>query len=337
MKSYLGADWKAVEAGIRAYLSTDISLLNDTNDSLLGSGGKQLRPIIALLVARAITSGSQQDGKGTADGTNSGTGTVNGDTIKYAVASELLHNATLLHDDVADEADQRRGQPTLRKLMGPCASVLVGDFWLVRAVRAILDAKTGHDEAIASFAQTLSDLAEGEMLQLEKARSCDTSFDDYLAIIYRKTASLFVAACKNAALSVGASPEQEQAVADYGKYIGYAFQMRDDIFDYMPSARVGKPVGVDVLEQKITLPLLGALKNVSSEEEQKIRNSIKNIDRRGRDGIVDFVRANGGIAFAQQVLNEFVDKAKRSLDCLVPSRDKEILCELAGYIAVRSS
>jgi len=328
LKSYLGADWEAVKAGIRAYLSTDISLLNDTNESLLENGGKQLRPIVALLVARAVAVNG--------DAVN-GESAVNGDAVKYAIASELLHNATLLHDDVADEADERRGKPTLRKLMGPSVSVLVGDFWLVRAVRAILDAKTGHDKAIASFAQTLSDLAEGEMLQLEKARSCDTTFEDYLTIIYRKTASLFVATCRNAAVAAGATPQLEQAVAEYGKYIGYAFQMRDDIFDYMPSAGIGKPVGVDVLEQKITLPLLGAFKNVSAEVEADVRGKIKDIDEARRDGIVGFVRENGGIAYAQKVLNEYVEQAKRALDCLEPSRDKEILCELASYIAVRSN
>lgn len=319
MKSYLGADWEKVETGIRAYLSTDISLLDSTNISLLENSGKQLRPMVALLVARAIA------------------GKANEDTVRFAIASELLHNATLLHDDVADESDERRGQPTVRKLMGSCVSVLVGDFWLVKAVRAILDVSTGHDRAIESFSRTLSDLAEGEMLQLEKSRTCDTTFADYLSIIYRKTASLFVATCRNAAMSAGASPQVEEAVASYAEYLGYAFQIRDDIFDYMIAAKVGKPVGVDVLEKKITLPLLGAFANVEAERERRIRSEIGNIDEAGRDRIVKFVHDNGGVEFAQKVLEGYVRKAQDALLVLPDTEDRKILCELAGYMAVRKN
>lgn len=292
--------------------------MEKTNENLLGCSGKQLRPILSLLVARACG------------------GRANKDSIRYAVASELLHNATLLHDDVADQSDMRRGHPTLRSLMGPSVSVLVGDFWLVRAVKAILDTENGHERAIALFAGTLSDLAEGEMLQLQKASTCDTGFEDYISIIYRKTASLFAVTATTAAISVGADSAVEAGMTLFGRYLGLAFQMRDDIFDYMPQdASVGKPVGVDIMERKITLPLLGALENAPGENE-RIRNIVRNIDSELRDEVIEFVRRNGGIEYAQRVLDEYVGRAVSALQVLSPSKEKELLISLTKYIALRN-
>lgn len=317
-KEFLGDDWVALQEGINHYLGSDIDLLNATNESLLAHSGKQLRPMLSLLIARAC-----------------GGGKCNEDSIRYAVASELLHNATLMHDDVTDGSDQRRGYPTLRALMGPSISVLVGDFWLVRAVRAILDCGAGHEKAIEMFARTLSDLAEGEMLQLQKASSCDTSFEDYLTIIYLKTGSLFVAAAATAALSVGAGDDISKAVTEYARYLGYAFQVRDDMLDYTGDSQVGKPVGVDVLEQKITLPLLGALENVPEDKRVEIRQKVRHVTPRLRDEIVEFVKAEGGIEYAQKVLETYVDKAVDSLEILPQTREKEILSSVARYIAGR--
>jgi len=315
----LGQDWTAVQDSIRTYLGTDISLLSDVNDNLLEHFGKQLRPMMMLVIARAC-----------------GGGCCNEDSIKLATASELLHNATLLHDDVADESDQRRGYPTVRSLMGPNVSVLIGDFWLVRAVRAILDAKNCSHRAIEMFAKTLSDLAEGEMFQLQKASTCDTTFKDYIAIIYRKTASLFVASARAAAMSVSASDQVENSMGEFAEYMGYAFQMKDDIFDYLPdSPSLGKPVGIDVLEQKITLPLLCALDKVSASEQRRIRKMVQEITPERRDEIIDFVRNNGGIEGAQQILEEYCSKALKCLDILPESREKHILQDFPAYFAKR--
>ncbi len=318
IKARLGEDWNILLSGIKQYLSSDIALLNAVNDNLLSNSGKQLRPLLALLVARAIS------------------GSVNEDTIRYAVASELLHNATLLHDDVADQSDQRRGRPTLRALMGPESSVLVGDYWLSCAMKAIMDSSVGRDRCLGIFSQTLMDLASGEMFQLEKAGACDTVFDDYLTIIYRKTGSLFVSSAQAAAISVGASEVMEKAAADYARYIGYAFQMRDDIFDYDGDAAVGKPLGVDILEKKITLPLLGALANVTEDEEARVRGWIRDNAVAARDEIADFTRRNGGIEYAQRVLNEYIGKAIDALSAFPPSEERDMLAKLAGFIAVRS-
>ena len=321
LKEYLGEDWKAVQNCITDSLDSDISLLNSTNESILSNSGKQLRPLLSLVMARACSCGAA----------------ANEATVRYAAASELLHNATLLHDDVADDSDQRRGVPTIRSLMGPSVSVLVGDYWLVKAMELILGDADSDVKVIRIFSKTLSDLAEGEMLQLQKAQSGDTDEQDYLRIIYNKTASLFEAACVTAAVSVGATQVQQDAARDYAVALGLAFQIKDDILDYAGTASVGKPLGVDILEQKITIPLLGALAAVPAEEQEKIRLMIKDIvgHPEYRDEIVDFVKRNGGLDYAVRRLDEYVEKACAALEVFPDSKEKSFLKELAAFTARR--
>ena len=249
----------------------------------------------------------------------------------------MLHNATLLHDDVADGSDMRRGKPTIMSLMGPSVSVLVGDYWLVKAMELILCDSKHDTKAIKIFSKTLSDLAEGEMLQLQKAQSGDTMESDYLRIIYNKTASLFEAACVTAALSVDASEEYMRAAKDYAVALGLAFQIKDDILDYAGTDSVGKPLGVDILEQKITMPLLGALHNVSEQEQARVRQMVKDIVGKPelRDEIVTFVKENGGLEYSVRRLNEYVDSAVRALDVLPESEEKDFLVQLAHYTGKR--
>ena len=191
-------------------------------------------------------------------------------------------------------------------LMGPSVSVLVGDYWLVKALELILQDAGTDVRVIKIFSRTLSDLAEGEMLQLQKAQAGDTSEEDYLRIIYNKTASLFEAACLSAAVSVGADKNVEKAAVDYAVALGIAFQIKDDILDYDGTEAVGKPLGADILEQKITLPLLGALANVDAQEQARVRAMIGDIVGHSelRDDIVAFVRDNGGVEYAQRRLDE---------------------------------
>lgn len=319
VKEYLGQDWLSVQERIASALESDISLLNSTNASILSQSGKQLRPMLALMFARACT------GRATDAG------------IRYAAAAELLHNATLLHDDVADGSELRRGKPTVMSLMGPSVSVLVGDYWLVKAMELILQDSDTDTTAIRIFSKTLSDLAEGEMLQLQKAQSGDTDEKDYLRIIYNKTASLFEAACVSAAISAGVSEDVVKAARDYAVALGLAFQIKDDILDYSGTESVGKPLGVDILEQKITLPLLGALNNVSGQKQAEVRGIVKDIVGRPelRDDIVSFVKENGGLEYAKARLEEYVNEAVHALDILPDSREKECLVELARYTAIR--
>lgn len=319
IRNFLGEDWKSVERQIETSLKSDIDLLDTTNKMILSHSGKQLRPILSLLAARACSGGSVTEA-----------------ACRYAAAAELLHNATLLHDDVADNSMKRRGNPTILSLMGASASVLVGDYWLVKAMRQIIGEDSMSYRATMIFSKTLCDLAEGEMLQLQKASQCDTTEEDCLRIIYSKTASLFEAAAVSGAVAVNAPAEYEKAVGDYAVALGIAFQIKDDIFDYSQSEQVGKPVGVDVTEQKITIPLIGAMKGSPREEE--IRDKVRNIAAHPeyRDDVMAFVVENGGLAYAYKRLNDFADKAVSALSVLPESREKTLLAELVRYIGERN-
>lgn len=324
IKSFLGDDWKKVLEKIDEQLGSDIEVLDSTNRQILSHSGKQLRPMLSLLVARACSAGRITEA-----------------SVCYAAASELLHNATLLHDDVADSSDERRGVPTIRSVMGASVSVLVGDYWLVKAMECILSCHTSLDgRVIRLFSRTLSDLAEGEMLQLQKAGACDTTEEDYRRIIFNKTASLFEVSAVSAAISVNAPAEMEDAVRRYAGSLGLAFQIRDDIFDYaVSSAQIGKPVGVDIMEQKMTLPLLGALRMAGEETAADIRRKVMEIHSHPeyREEIIGFVRDYGGIGYAMDRLGEYLDEAVTALDVLPETREKLYLIEIADYVGKRLS
>ena len=308
---FIGKDWDHVLDLIHSNLHSDVQLLEETNSRILSNSGKMLRPVIAMLLARMIGAATE-------------------DSCRFAAASEMLHNATLMHDDVADESAERRGRPTLSSLLGPSAAVLVGDYWLARAV-SIISASEHHDDVIPLFARTLTDLAEGEMLQLEKASSADTSEENYLRIIYCKTASLFSVAAETAAISVAATPEQREAARTYGTAFGIAFQIKDDILDYAGTDALGKPVGVDLKEQKITLPLLGAL--AGSPREAEIRSMVREIPAHPEycDAIRNFVAERDGIAFASRRLGEWVDRAEAALDIFPDGLAKQMLIYIARF------
>ena len=320
IKEYLGKDWHDVTNAIVSALKSDIELLNDTNNSILSNSGKQLRPLMSILFARLCAGAGANEA-----------------AVRYAAAAELLHNATLLHDDVADDSDQRRGVPTIRSLMGPSVSVLVGDYWLVKAMELILQDKASDTRVIKIFSKTLSDLAQGEMLQLQKAQSGDTNIEDYLRIIYSKTASLFEASCVSAVEAVEADDIYIKSAGDYAVALGIAFQIKDDILDYDGTDSVGKPLGVDILEQKITMPLLGAMKNAGEQEEARIRQMVKGITDHPEyhDEIVSFVRSNGGLDYAEEKLESYVNSAVEALSVFPDSYEKSCLETLAYYTSKR--
>lgn len=320
IQEYLGADWLAVKQRMNSALKSDIDLLDSTNESILSHSGKQLRPMLTLLMAKTCSGGE-----------------VTPATINYAAASELLHNATLLHDDVADGSEKRRGVPTIMSLMGPSVSVLVGDYWLVKAMELILEVSDDSPGVLKIFSKTLSDLAEGEMLQLQKAQQGDTDVNDYLRIIYSKTASLFEAACVSAAISVGASETMFKAAVDYARALGIAFQIKDDILDYVGTDAVGKPLGADILEQKITMPLLGALAGVDEQKAAEVRKMVYDIHEHPeyRDEIVRFVKENGGVEYAVSRLNDYVEMAVEALNAFPDSIARNSLIELAHFTAER--
>ena len=318
IQEFLGKDWTRVQDLIRGALATDIGLLNTTNDNLLSHSGKMLRPVLTLLMARAAG------------------GCATDTSCCYAAATELLHNATLLHDDVADESTERRGAPTVNAILGAPAAVLVGDFWLARAVEMVLEASEDHNGVVTLFSKTLVDLAEGEMLQMEKAVNADTSEDDYFRIIACKTASLFEAACESAAVSVHASDEYRKAARDYAHYAGIAFQIKDDILDYAGNSALGKPLGIDLKEQKITLPLLCAM--AGSPREQEMRNKVRDIHSHPEylDEVRGFVASRGGVEMAARRLDSFILKAEAALDILPDTAARNYLVQLVRFNAFRN-
>jgi len=321
LKNFLGEDLKKVDEYISTSLDSDIDLLNFANKSILSHLGKQLRPIMSLLVAGLFSD------------------KISDSAYHCAAAAELLHNATLLHDDVVDDSPTRRGEPSMMSRIGGRASVLLGDYWLVKAMDNIFCSDEYGNSVIRLFAKTLSDLAEGELLQLQKAGTCDTDINDYLRIIYSKTASLFEATAVSAAMVSGADSNQIEAVRNYAVSLGIAFQIQDDIFDYSDSDLIGKPVGIDIKEQKITLPLLGAFKSVSKDVENSIREKVKNISSHPEyaSEIREFVKLQNGCSYAREQLESYINKAIDALSLFEDSVHKDWLKRLAHFISERKS
>ena len=309
-----------VEAQIDASLRSDVSLLEATNRRLREHPGKMLRPMLALLVGGAL-------GKKTAD------------TYRFAAAVELLHNATLLHDDVVDGAACRRGLPTVFSQLGAGPAVLMGDYWLVACLKLILGAEKHVRQVLELFSGTLGHLTEGELLQLEKTSRADTSQADYLRIIYGKTASLFETSAISAAISVDATEAQCLAAGNFARQLGTAFQIKDDIFDYSdPSAALGKPVGIDLKEQKVTQPLLCALETVSAQEAEAIRAKVAGLadHPEWEEEIRSFVKAKDGVARAVRVMDRYINEALACLEVFPASAEKEYLAALARYVGDRT-
>lgn len=322
IQKYLGQTWKQFQKMFADRLTSEISALNKINGYLGERAGKQLRPTLTLLTARALR------------------GFCNENVVRCAAAVEMLHTATLLHDDVADDSPVRRGSPTIRSMYSPTTSVLIGDFWLSRAIETIV----GYcdERVVRIFALSLQMLAEGEMIQLEKAESLDTTEEDYYRIIYRKTASLFETAIMSAAFSVKATQGEIEAFQQYACHLGLAFQIVDDILDYSPELNLGKPTGQDILEKKITLPLFGLIKNapkpVVSELFQRMRQvgTDSKADALLAADAVSLVKQYGGLEYAVGYAEKETSLAIDSLSIIPDSQEKSYLIELAGHMAVRT-
>jgi len=292
-------------------------LLDTINSYLLQNGGKQLRPLLGLLSARAC-------------------GGVNENTISCAVVSEMIHTATLLHDDVADQSDKRRGVRTVQAEYTPAASVLTGDYWLAKSMSLLV--KIDNPRIMGFFTKTVEDLSEGELFQMQKATSLDTTEEDYFKIIYSKTASLFVGAVKSTVYSVCKEEKVLRNMEDYAEHLGIAFQIRDDIFDYMPELNTGKPAGGDVVERKLTLPLIAALNSAEKDEKDRMTALLKDNGTNEKllmKEAVHLVEKYSGIALAQSVLMEHCKKAEDALSFLEESVYKTDLIILVRFVGER--
>ena len=310
-------DMAKVDKTIQAQLNSDVSLINQLGFYIVSGGGKRLRPLLAILSARAL--GYQGEAHTTS-----------------AAFIEFIHTATLLHDDVVDESDMRRGKATANAAFGNAASVLVGDFIYTRSFQMMT--KLGSLKILDLMSEAVNVIAEGEVQQLMNCNDPDTTEESYMQVIYSKTARLFEAATQIGAILTESSPEIETALQNYGKYLGTAFQLIDDVMDYTADGKeMGKNVGDDLAEGKPTLPLLYAMRNGTSEQASMIREAIEQAN--GMDKLTDILAAmdaTGSLEYTTQKAYEEADKAIQELKVLPESEYKEALVALA-HLAVKRS
>ncbi|EMJ9773759.1 MULTISPECIES: octaprenyl diphosphate synthase [Morganella] len=310
-------DMAAVNQKIQKQLTSDVSLINQLGYYIISGGGKRIRPMIAVLTGRALGYDGDKH-------------------IQVAALIEFIHTATLLHDDVVDESDMRRGKQTANEVFGNAASVLVGDFIYTRSFQMMTDLDSMRVLKLMSEATNV--IAEGEVLQLMNCNDPDISEADYMQVIYSKTARLFEAASQSAAILAGATPEQEKALQDYGRYLGTAFQLIDDVLDYdADNATLGKNTGDDLDEGKPTLPLLHAMHNGNAEESALIRQAIEQGNGRHLlEQVLAAMKRCGSLTYTYNRAEEEADKAIAALSVLPDSQYKDALAGLA-HIAVRRS
>lgn len=312
----VAAEFKRFNEEFSASLRSETNRLQLAIDQILHANGKHVRPLLVLLTAKAC-------------------GEVTDHTINSAVLLELLHTATLIHDDVIDETKQRRGVPSLNAIFDNRISVLVGDYVLSTAL--IRSIQTGSLQIIGIVSKLGRDLSEGEIKQLETAEERILDENCYMQVIRKKTATLLSACTEIGAISSGASADLVDKCRQFGEYLGYSFQIKDDIFDYFKETNIGKPTGNDIREGKVTLPLLYALANGRREEAEcclKVINE-KDFTSDNIDMLIEFAKTSGGIEYAEKRMLEYHKKAKEVLYGFPESEAKEGLSLLADYIVER--
>lgn len=306
-----------VDEVIHQRLASQVALVNQISHYIVSAGGKRVRPMLLLLVAGAL-------GKDTPH------------RHELAAVVEFIHTATLLHDDVVDESDLRRGRKTANALFGNAASVLVGDFLYSRAFQMMVS--TNRLRVMEVLAEATNVIAEGEVLQLMNMHDPDISVADYLRVIEYKTAKLFEASARLGAVISDAPAEIEEACASYGRAIGTAFQLIDDLLDYEGStAELGKNIGDDLREGKPTLPLLVAMQRGTPEQSALIREAIVHGEVERMPQIIEIVKATGALQATREAAEAQADVAKRCLDALPASQWREAMLELLSDSIKRSS
>jgi octaprenyl-diphosphate synthase len=315
IKRLTTAETKAVDQLIISELSSDVVLINQMGHYIVGNGGKRLRPMLLLLAGKALG------------------GTTTNHLILAAVI-EFIHTATLLHDDVVDESELRRGKESANAVWGNAASVLVGDYLYSRAFEMMV--RTGNMRVMEILSKTTTAIAEGEVLQLLNCNNPETTEEKYLEVIARKTAILFSAATRLSAVISGASTETEESLAEYGQHLGIAFQLIDDVLDYKASQEdLGKNLGDDLAEGKPTLPLIRAIQKGTPEEAKVIIDAIKHGNRDAFNAVYDIVKNTQAIAYTEQRADEEAEKAIQALAVLQDSEFKEALVLLAKFSVQR--
>ncbi len=313
--SLIADDMKAVDAVIRARLHSDVVLVRQVAEYIIAAGGKRLRPALLLLAAGAVGY------RGTHH-------------HELAAVVEFIHTATLLHDDVVDESDLRRGRDTANALFGNAASVLVGDFLYSRAFQMMVS--VGSMRIMEVLADATNVIAEGEVLQLMNCHNADIDVPSYLQVIRFKTAKLFEAATRLGGILGGVSEEIEDGLARYGMHLGTAFQLIDDVLDYSgEEAETGKHLGDDLAEGKPTLPLIHVMRDGTPEQAACVRHAIESGGRESFPQVLAAVRASGALDAARQHAQAEADRATAAVASLPPSKFKDSLLELAAFAVAR--
>lgn len=316
LKQLIAADMAAVDRVIRARLHSEVALVNQVGEYIVNSGGKRLRPALVVLSAQAF-------------------GYKGSFHHNLAAVVEFIHTATLLHDDVVDESDLRRGKATASALFGNSASVLVGDFLYSRAFQMMVE--VGDLRVMETLADATNIIAEGEVLQLLNCHDASVDAENYLRVIYCKTAKLFEAAMRLGAILSGADTVSEQAMAQYGVHLGTAFQLIDDVLDYSGDAQeIGKNLGDDLAEGKPTLPLIYAMQHGTQAQATLIRTAIEQGDIALFDDVLKVVQETGALDYTRQQAQREADAACEVLNVLPESIYKKSLAELACFAATRT-
>lgn len=305
------------EKKFQLFMSSRVVLLNKITHFIVNRKGKQMRPMFVFLVAKMLNKGE-----------------VNDRTYRGASVIELIHTATLVHDDVVDDSNRRRGFFSINALWKNKIAVLVGDFLLSKGLLLSID--NDDFDLLKIISVAVREMSEGELLQIEKARRLDITEDVYYEIIRQKTATLIAACCSLGAAAVQPNSMHIEKMRYFGELIGMAFQIKDDLFDY-GEKRIGKPTGIDIKEQKMTLPLIYTLNNASPKDKKWLINSVKNHnkDKKRVNEVIEFVKANGGLDYAVQKMKFYQKKATDILNEYPDNEYKQSLQLMIDYVIER--
>ena len=297
-------------------LKTNVSLLDKIMHYIIKRKGKQMRPMFVFLCSKLFNN-------------------VNESTYTAASLIELLHTATLVHDDIIDESNFRRGFFSINSLWKNKISVLVGDFLLSRGL--LLAVEKEEFKILKIVSKAVKEMSEGELLQIEKTRKLDITEEIYYEIIKKKTATLISACCESGAQASNASPEDVEKMSDFGEKAGIAFQIKDDLFDYTQNPLIGKPTGIDIREKKMTLPLIYTLNKVDDKTKKYIINTIKNDSKNSKkvEEIIKLVKSNNGLDYAERKMNLYYQQALNILEEFPNNEAKNSLIKLLEYVIKR--
>lgn len=314
--SPLKSDFDTFQSYFKKSMTSNLRIVDEVAKYLVRHKGKQLRPMLVITSARSVGEPTES-------------------SYLAAVVVELLHTATLVHDDVVDEAELRRGFPTINKIWKNKISILMGDYLLAKSL--IIATEIGYLELMNIIANVAKSMSKGELLQIQKARKLNITEEEYFQLITDKTASLFSACCEIGAMTTDSNSIQREVLKNFGLNLGIAFQIKDDLLDYQSKSGIlGKPVGHDLKDKKITLPLLYAFQNSDNTDRKRIIRMLKNgVKRKQINHIVEFIKTHNGISLAEQKALYFKDLSLSGLRKLPETPARKILEDLADFVVKR--